>query len=302
MSNLLSNPILFLLITGITVFGYLFFKSILRTMFSINDSKLYKQRMRQLQFTEKKKKTQGEFVDSIADPIMEKFLKDTEIKNKNKIEEMLKEADLLDVFKSAETYVIFDLVLKAIGFVLFFILLPISLPMALVGSGMLMFGLSQTVKSTAKGRKEKILLGFPDAIRYIHSYLSSGQTLVSAMEMTIEDVEEEWQKILSKFVADFNTPGIGINGAIDNVKVDVNIIQVREFFAFIKVKNDQGGNMKKSFELQAEKIDELFKTSMLKKIESRKMYAVMVQYPSIIGIMLLMALPVIHGFIDGGLM
>lgn len=301
MRDLFSNPKLVLLIIGIVLFGGLFVRRILVSVLSINDSKLYKQRMKQLNFNDKKKKSQGEFIDSIVDPIMDKYLKDFEVKDRSKIETLLKEADLLDVFKSPETYIVFDLVLKAIGFVLFMILIKISMPLAILGSVMFMFGLPQTVKSTAKARKENILLGFPDAIRYIHAYLSAGDTLITAMERTIEDVDDEWKRILSKFISDFSTPGIGIDGAIGNIRKDINIMQVREFFAFIKVKNDQGGQMKEAFELQAEKIDELFETSMLKRIESRTMYAVMVQYPSIVGIMLLMSLPVIHGFMDGGL-
>lgn len=152
------------------------------------------------------------------------------------------------------------------------------------------------LNNSYKNRNEQILLHFPETIRIMAGYLSSGMILTRAVTETARSSSPEWKAILETFSLKCDTQSVG--EAIDWIKEEVDILEAREFFAVVKLTIQLGNSVRDGFTEQADLIQELLRNAMQKKIEKRKVWATVVQAPIFLCIIGAFALPVIGTFID----
>lgn len=146
-------------------------------------------------------------------------------------------------------------------------------------------------KSDLKGKNAILFSDFPDFIRIVSGYLVANMPLVQAIEESIKYVSEDWRPILSQFIVDCNSRGV--DAALEGLRNTVNIFEVREFVALVRLTLEQGGDAKESFIEQADKVAEMQKDMFIIKIGKRKTMATIVQFPCLLITMAILALPVL---------
>ena len=159
----------------------------------------------------------------------------------------------------------------------------------------LMFGLDYMFKSEVKGLKQKLFSEFPDFIRIVSGYLSADVPLVQAISDSIKYVGPEWKPILQQFVVDCDTANV--NTALNNMKENVDLFEVKEFVALVRLTLEQGGNVKEGFIAQAEKISEMQKNIMIIKVGRRKTLSTVIQGPLLLANTVILALPTVGNMI-----
>ena len=146
-------------------------------------------------------------------------------------------------------------------------------------------------KSDLKSKNAILFSDFPDFIRIVSGYLVANMPLVQAIEESIKYVSEDWRPILSQFIVDCNSRGV--DAALEGLRNTVNIFEVREFVALVRLTLEQGGDAKESFIEQADKVAEMQKDMFIIKIGKRKTMATIVQFPCLLITMAILALPVL---------
>lgn len=287
-----------LLILGGGVAAFIFARSLFIMLFSMQNYTVYKERMKQLQ---KQNSVEGEngasvFVDKITKPVIQLF---PSIKPKNYKE---LERDLKFIgwnrYMDPIQYRALNLVFKVIGVVGLFALYPISHLFAVIFLilGFFLFGF--LFKNGVSEKKKHLFNQFPDFIRIIQGYLMAGMPLTKAVEETIPYVGEDWKYILKDFV--INCDLHSVPEAIDKLCEDVNVFEVREFFALIKLNLEQGINIKECFESQSHKITEMLMESMLNQINKRSAMSKIAQAPLLICMFVAAGLPTFNSLMSLG--
>lgn len=152
------------------------------------------------------------------------------------------------------------------------------------------------LNNSFSNHKEALLLNFPETIKIMSGYLSAGKILPEAVEETAKNCSPIWSGLLLKFRAKCDTDGI--ENALDWFKEEVDIVEAKEFFTTIKLTLELGGTARKGFAEQADRIQDMLRDAMQKRIEKRKVWATVVQAPIFLCIMAAFALPVIGTFAD----
>lgn len=271
------------------------FKNIFTIVFSINNMSNHKKRMKQLRFDKNsslsEEDTTKDLINKVTKPIIRHILPHLMMADLDLVDKKLRLAKW-NRFFTAVQYRAFIILLRILGVTLGIIFGLSSIYMGAIWFVALAVMPSFLLNNEVKNKKEELLIGFPDFIRITEGYLSAGYTFVDAVTETIPYVDKNWEPILQKFVLE--TQLNSIEFALDMLKNEVDIFEVKEFVSLVRLAIEQGGEAKDSFSAQADKIRQLQMDIIEMKINKRKMYAVAVNGPVIIGVMIVFGLPVME--------
>lgn len=251
---------------------------------------IHKKRKNQLRGFDgvKNERTISDLIEQITNLVEKHIFSNFKPKGLDEIEKDLKMAKWDKYFTPIQFKAI-DVALKISG--LFIVILLGSLNKIFIAWGLPLIILpNQLLQGSITARKNKLLNDFPDFIRITQGYLYANIPLYQAVEEAIEFVGEEWKPILKAFILDIQLKDI--NEALDNLKKEVDIFEVKEFVALVKLTFEQGGDAKKSFGDQADRIRKIQQYLMETKIEKRKSMTYIVQAPIMITNIILFGLPV----------
>lgn len=269
------------------------FKNIFTIVFSINNMSNHKKRMKQLRFDKNSSLSEEDstknLIDKVTKPVIRHILPHLMMTDLDLIEKKLRLAKW-NRFFTAIQYRAFIILLRILGTSLGIIFGFSSIYMGAIWFVALAVMPSFLLNNEVKNKKEELLMGFPDFIRITEGYLSAGYTFVDAVTETIPYVDKNWEPILQRFVLEAQLNNVEF--ALDMLKNEVDIFEVKEFVSLVRLAIEQGGEAKDSFTAQADKIRQLQMDIIEMKINKRKMYAVAVNGPVIIGIMIVFGLPV----------
>ncbi len=276
-------------------------KNVLNLLFSFGDYSIHKKRLQQLRReVDKKESNSVEVIEKYTDPVIknlfpliERYLPSLRFSNMDGLKKDLRMAKWDDVF-TPETFVASSIILKIVGafvFMFAFILPGIFKVVAMAWAAALMFGLDQMFKNELKSKKDRLFNDFPDFIRITSGYLSADMPLVQSVTDAIKYVGPDWKPILQQFVVDCDTKNI--DTALNNLKENADLFEVKEFVSLVRLTLEQGGNAKEGFHLQAEKITEMQKNLMIIKVGKRKTMSQVIQGPLLLCNMAILALPTV---------
>lgn len=282
------------------VFLYLFTKNVFSFVFSVGNYKIHKKRLKQLKFKNKQidEDEVGELIDRITKPVIKNIIPKIKIKNLSEIEKDLQMAKW-DKKITAIQFVALKIITKALGLFLFLILFKASKLMAIIWGIILFFSVQFLLNNSVNNRRDKLMMDFPDFIRITLGYLIAGMPFVHAVEESIKFVGEEWQLILRDFVVEAELNSVEV--ALEGIKNAIDIFEVKEFVALVRLTLEQGGNAKEGFESQAEKIQQMLYDVILLKINKRRMMGILIQAPLLLCNMAVFGLPTVHSMFNMGL-
>ncbi|WPS85483.1 hypothetical protein SMD22_00035 (plasmid) [Brevibacillus halotolerans] len=273
------------------IFFFFFTKNVLMMLFSMENYNVHRKRLKQLKFQKKKEDADlSEIINTVTKPVIVHVFSRYKPKRLDEIEAQLKMAKWDKHFTPVQ-YRALNLLLKMIGVVSFLLLVNASMFIACVWAVALIFGLDFLFKNSIKNRKEKLVADFPDFIRITEGYLSANVPFSKAISECIKYVGEEWKPILQRFVIDCELKNI--NDALDGLKREVDMFEVREFVALVKLTLEQGGDAKDSFSAQADKIREMQMDMIAIKIGKRQTMGIVLQGPLLLCNLLVFGLPTV---------
>lgn len=264
-------------------------KNIFVMIFALENYNVHKKRLKQLQFSKKKEEVDmSELIDKVTQPAIRYILPKLKPKNLDQLEKDLKMAKWDKHFTPIQ-YRALSITLKILGVLAGAILFNASTFMAVIWAVALIFGIDFLLRNSKVNRRQKLMMDFPDFIRITEGYLTANVPFAQAVAESIKYVGDEWKPILQDFVVECDIKSI--EEALDSLKNDVDLFEVREFVALVKLTLEQGGNASDSFNAQADKIREMQLDIMAMKINKRQMMATALQGPLLLCIFAIMGLP-----------
>lgn len=264
-------------------------------MFSLENYRIHKKRLKQLKLKTKQDKELDELIDDVTKPIIKHILPRMKIKNLDELEMDLKMAKWDRYFRPKQ-YIAFRLLLRGIGIVVFFVLNTQSTMFALIWFVALFFGLDFLLRNSISNRKNRLFRDLPNFIRVTEGYLLANFPFPLAVQHAIAYVGEEWRPILRKFVVDCEVKGI--DRALDELKNEVDLFEMKEFVALVRLTLDQGGDVKQGFSEQAEKVRQMINDLMALKIGQRQVMAMLLQAPLLLCVFLVVGLPTVSSMLN----
>lgn len=283
-----------------TVAFYLFVKNLLNIIFSMENYNIHRRRLKQLQFEKKDEADFAGLIDTATTPILKYLLPKFKLKNLDGFDEDLKLAGW-DKYFTAEKYIAVSIILKAIGLLMFFIIKTSSNDtagtyMAVAWLVIVGFLIDVLYKNSLKNKKEALLKEFPDFMRKVSGFISSGLTIELAFQSAMKYVGDEWKEIVLEFVLNSKTDGV--SEALEKLKVAVPIFEIKEFVSLVKLSLDRTGDIKESFDAQIEKVVELQNEVLMMKISRREIMAIAIQAPLLLSVMTAFALPTVNSMLS----
>lgn len=282
-----------ILILAFAVSISLVVRNIFILAFSMENYSVHKKRLKQLEFGDSKEDDDLEgIVRKITEPIIKHILPKLTIKNTKAIEKDLRVSGW-SKYMNVPQFVSLKIITKVISLVLFLAIMPFSRFLAILWL-LPFFAVQFLLNNSAKNNREELMVGFSDFIRITQGYLSSGMPFVQSVEESIIFVSDAWKPVLEKFVieAEINS----IESAIEEMKNDVDIFEVRDFLSLVNLTLEQGGSAAAGFNSQADKIQQMIKHSMLLKINKRKITGILLQLPLLLSVMAIIGLPTVYAF------
>lgn len=286
---MINQRIILLMFLG-TYMIWLLTKGVIRKVFKVENYANYKKRQKQLKFEKKKKfDTQTEELIHIGtSPILKFFGNFIGEKNKEKITRELIFVGW-DKYLDYKTYKALSILFTIIGIIVFLIVLSGSSIFAslclIVFIGLMPYLLSHEVKD----KRMKLLAEFPDFIRVVQGYLSSGLTFVYALEASLRFLGDDWKPFITDLVVDMKLTNT--RDALERFKAKVDLREVKEFVSIIVLALDQGGEVKDAFEAQARGVQVMLTDIMEKKVVMRNVYGQALQPFLLIAMLIAYALP-----------
>ena len=302
MSNIFVS---YLLLLGAIASLYTFLGTLLSKATGIEDKGNYNTRMKQLDFSgerfkseaEKNEKQTKKLINDITAPVIKHVMPNVHYrKDLDSLEQMLKFAKIDDYLTPAQ-YIALIFLGRIVGVaILLFLIALDGLVVGLIG----FFGFAilpnMLIKNTVKNKREEILLGFPEFINISKSYLSSGVSFEKAVEECIMSVNKEWQELLKNFL--INSQTLPRKKCLEILSSESNVFEVHEFMSLVQLNMEQGIDVKESFDGQYDKIKALQNLAMVKKIEKRKVWTILVQGPALLTIIVAFGLPTFETIIQ----
>lgn len=280
--------------------------NVIDLLFGFSDYQISKSRLKQFQKGTKEaqastKEQLLEMTGGIKDklfPMLQSILPSLKVESIEQRDKDLKFIGWDDTF-TAESFLATSITLKIIGIILlvlgvlfYFVMNDMKfLAVFAILAITAIFLMDFLYKSDLKSKNAILFSDFPDFIRIVSGYLVANMPLVQAIEESIKYVSEDWRPILSQFIVDCNSRGV--DAALEGLRNTVNIFEVREFVALVRLTLEQGGDAKESFIEQADKVAEMQKDMFIIKIGKRKTMATIVQFPCLLITMAILALPVL---------
>lgn len=290
--------------------AFVFFRGVIYYIFGVYDIENHNNRLKQLNFTSERLKKDSKkeedikqtraLIEKITAPIIRHVMPNISYrKDLSELERNLHFAGA-DKYFTPMQYTALILLGRVVGFLLLVLLFPYNQMLAILwfaGPAVLP---SLLFKNTIVNRKETILLGFPEFINISKSYLVSGMPFEKAVEESIFYVNKEWQELLKQYL--INSESYSKKECLAMLAEECNSFEVKEFISIVKLNLEQGIDIKDSFDSQYEKIKDLQMLAIQKKIESRKVWAILIQAPVLLTILVAFGLPIadsMMGFTGG---
>lgn len=281
------------------IFIALFIRNILMLFLSLENYNMHKKRFKQMQKNKQKEDADlSGFVDAVTKPIIQHIFSRLKPRNLDELERQLTMAKWRKNMNPIQFRAI-DLLLKFLGLFFGTLLWNESNFIAIVWGGVLFFGFSFLMKNSYNNRKDRLIIDFPDFIRVTEGYLSANLPFAKAVTEAIRYVGPEWRPILQQFAVDIEISGA--DQALNKLKKEVDIFEVREFVALIRLTLEQGGDAGSSFRAQAEKIREMQLDMIAIKIGKRQMMGVILQGPLLLAAMAVFGLPTVGAMMNLGI-
>lgn len=271
---------------------YCFLKGFIPAIFGYTDMSVYNERMKQLDFNREKiggnkKEAEAEqirkLVESIANPLIKHVMPNIEYrKDLESLESNLKFVGA-DQYITATQYIVLILAGRVVGVVAFALFAPLAIPMAVLWFFALAIFPSFLFSNSIKNKKESLLLGFPEFISISKSYLVSGMPFEKAVEESLIYVNKDWQELLKSFLV--NSKTMSRKECLEKLAEESNLFEIKEFMSLVQLNMEQGIDVRDSFERQYGKIKELQNLAFIKKIESRKVWTILIQAPILLAIL-----------------
>lgn len=211
------------------------------------------------------------------------------------VEENLKFIQWDDTF-TPNSFMAVDVFLKVFGGLAFVVFSLFGGNYILIGALIFVvafFGLRMMYESEIKTKKENLLIDFPELIRIVSGYLCSGMDLVSSFSEASKYVSDDWGRLLKEF--EINSQMKDTEEALNILRNSVDIFEVSEFVALVKLMIEQGGDVKDGFLEQADKIRYLQRALFDLKIGKRKTWGTILQGPLLLVNLAVLALPILYG-------
>lgn len=283
------------------IVSFSFFKNLIYYFSGVYDIDSHNNRLKQLDYSSDrlKKNTENEsnikqtreLIEKITEPIIKHVMPNIAYKKDlSELEKGLHFAGV-DKYMTTSQYISLILLGRVVGAVLLILLFPFNQMLACLwfaGPALLP---SFLLKNTVNEKKGKILLGFPEFINISKSYLVSGMSFEKSVEESIYYVNKEWQSLLKQYL--INSESYSKKECLTMLAEESYSFEVKEFISIVKLNMEQGIDIKDSFDSQYEKIKDLQKIAIQKKIESRRVWAVFVQAPVLLTIFLAFGLPMV---------
>jgi Flp pilus assembly protein TadB len=268
-------------------------RSLFILIFSMENYNVHRKRLKQLQFNNKKEDMEmTELIDKVTKPVIRHIFPKLKPRNLEQLERDLKMAKWDKNFTPIQ-YRALSLTLKVVGLVAGVLLYTAVAPfMGILWGVLLIFGMDFLLRNSKNNRKAKLIADFPDFIRITEGYLSANVSFSQAVAESIKYVGEEWKPILQNFVVECDVKSI--DEALESLRTDVDLFEVREFVSLVKLTLEQGGSASESFSAQADKVREMQLDAMALKIGKRQMMATALQAPLLLCIMAIMGLPMVE--------
>ena len=266
-------------------------RSILNKLLSLENYNLHKKRLKQLQFEKKEETDFKDIVDKTTEPLIRYIYSKVTFKDLDKLEKKLKMAGWDKTFTPIK-YKAFNITLKVIGVVFAILFSKISIPMAVIWGFVMIFFLDILFLDAINSRKSRMIAGFSDIMRIIQGFLSADMTFNEALKESVKYASEDWAPILKEVAVRSTTSNT--QEALQYMKEEVDIFEVREFIALLNLILEQGGDAKDSFDAQNEKIKKMIFDSKVRQIEKREMKATFLQLPILLTHLLVLGMPVVN--------
>lgn len=272
-------------------------RNFLKLILSLDNYRLHKKRLKELQLNIGKNKDVeiDELIDKLTKPIILSILPKLKIKNIEEVGKDLKTAKW-DKKMTAQQFIALKLITKVLGVIAFLIFSKVSMFMAAVWGVPLFFGLGFFLNNSVNNRKEKIMIGLPDFIRITQGHLTANMTFSNAISETIRFMGDEWQEILQRLVVEVELNGM--DSALESLKEEIDLFEIREFVSIVKLVMEQGGNAKDAFNSQAERVQDMLYSLMELKINKRKTIGILVHGPLLLCNMVAFGLPTVGQFMN----
>lgn len=286
--SLFNIRIEYALVFFTTVCAFLLLRTGLEILFSVENYSVYKKRQKQLQSFNQKKLDTADVLDKFTQPLINSpFWSEAKVKQ---LKKDLKKTGW-DKEATAEQFLAMSITGKILGVLSLFILPPIiGFIMAIPFAVLFAFGPTFALSNEKKNIDTKLLTEFPEFIRIVQGYLSIDQPFVTCVERSLKFVGPIWRPLLEEFIVLCNTRDV--DSALAWLKQEVDIFEVNEFISMIRLSLEQGGDAKKSFEEQAEKVHEILQDIIMLKIENRKSMSILIQAPLLLCCFVSFGLPV----------
>lgn len=278
------------------ILAFLFMRNVLFLLFSMENYTIHKKRLKQLDFGKKKEDASAsELIDTITKPIIRHVLSRFQFKKMEQLERGLRMAKWNKLFTPIQ-YRALNYLLKVIGILVFLLLFKSAMLIACIWAFVMIFGMDILFKNSISNRRDRLFNDFPDFIRIVEGYLTANLPFAKAVEESIKYVGEEWKPILKNFVIECELKSV--KEALEYLKDEVDLFEMREFVSIVRLNLDQGGDAKDSFSAQAEKIRELQMDLIAIKIGRRATMAVILQGPLLITNMIVLGLPTAESMVN----
>jgi Flp pilus assembly protein TadB len=275
----------------IAILVFMLSGSILTRLLSLENYNIHKKRLKQLQFEKKEETTFKDLVDKTTNPLIDHIFSKITFKDLDKLERKLKMAGWDKTFTPIK-YKAFNITLKVVGALLVFVISKISIALAAVWGFVTIFFMDILFYDAVKSRKSRMIAGFSDVMRVIQGFLSSEMTFDEALKESVRYASDDWRPILKEVAVRSTTHNTA--EALQYMKDEVDIFEVREFVALLNLILEQGGNAKDSFDAQNEKIKNMIYDTKVKEIEKRDMKATILQLPILLTHLMVLAMPIIN--------
>ena len=158
------------------------------------------------------------------------------------------------------------------------------------------FGLEFLLNNEYKERKKALLAEFPNVIKSLGCFLNADISFTECIRNTMTYSKDNWRPYLNKFVNDCEV--YSQKEAIINICDLLDIFEIRDFFNMVLLSLEKGVNLKDSFELQAEKMNNLYRQNVLQIINGREILSTCIQAPMLICIIMAFAAPMVSNFMS----
>lgn len=283
-------------------FFFLFVKNVLMLLTHSENDSIHRKRMKELNFTgsrigQSQDDETKEFLNKFTEPVIKFVLPRMKYREDETLQRDLVFAGW-DKWMGVPQYRAINLILKIVGVIALFLLYNFNVMIASVWFLLLFFGMGFFFKNSITNKKSKMFADFPEFIRLTQGYLTAELPLTEAIENTIEYVSEEWKPYLKKFSINSQIKSVG--DALRELQEEIDIFEVKELLSLIRVSLDQGIDIKASFDSQTEKVRGMQLDTMMRKIEKRKMMAIIMQAPLLLTVLVAFGLPTFESMTNLG--